>query len=280
MKKNCFLYVIAILLACACSSDQPKELVIPKNAVEFAGNAFSSFGIGADVKLYAVQNPDNNSQWTIQAVVPVRKVNSTPLEELSIDLVPLDDRGVRVRDGLVLQGEDLPNLLPVYNASENVERVILFSIPAKEKKYLASDKVSQLLEKTKKVRMDFNALSSPEPSPETEAAQPAIPEKEVVQPTEKPAAPVKPVVKAPEAPAKPEFPMTLDGLCRKYGIYGMLSQYENALSRRDRSGAKKIEDHLWSIEKRVRADKSIPERLRDGFVRYIEDKEDEIEDRY
>ena len=74
--------------------------------------------------------------------------------------------------------------------------------------------------------------------------------------------------------------MTLDGLCRKYGVYGLLARYENALKNKDKKGAKRIEDQLWSIEKKVKADRSIPESLRNRFKDYIEDKEDEIEDRY
>ena len=74
--------------------------------------------------------------------------------------------------------------------------------------------------------------------------------------------------------------MTLDGLCRKYGIYGMLSQYDRALRNGNKSRAKKIEDQLWAIERRVKADLSVPESLRGRFVSYIEDKEDDIEDRY
>ena len=252
MKKNLFLYVFAAVLACACSSDKSEECYIPKNTVEFAGNAFTSFSLGADVKLHTVQNPENSSQWTIQAVVPIRKEVSTPIEDLSINLVMLDDRGVRVRDGLVLQAEDLQNLLPVYNADANVERVIVFSIPDNEKKYLSAGEVSQLLENTKGVRMDFNVSA--------------------------PAGSVKTVTKS--EPAPKDYPMTLDGLCRKYGVYGLLSQYDRALMHGNRSGAKRIEDKLWAIEKRVKANYSIPERLRDSFVRYIENKEDEIEDRY
>lgn len=280
MKKNYFLYVVALLLTYACSSSQPEDCFIPKNAVEFAGNAFSSFSLGADVKLYTVQNPENSSQWTIQAVVPVRKVVSTPIDELSIDLVMLDDRGLRVRDGLVLQAEDMPNLLPVFNAGENMERAIVFSIPDEAKKYLSASDVSQLLNETKGVRMNFNVLTPPEPSPATEVETSVAPEPSPAKVAATPAAPEKKAVEAPKAPAKPEFPMTLDGLCRKHGVYGLLSQYEQALSNRNRSRAKQIEDHLWSIEKRVRADNSISERLRDSFVRYIEDKEDDIEDRY
>ena len=270
MKKIFSLLIVAAVLACACSSDKPEECYIPKNTVEFAGNAFSAFSLGADVKLHTVQNPENSSQWTIQAVVPVRKEVTTPIEDLSINLVMLDDRGVRVRDGFVLQGEDLPNLLPVYNAGVNVERIIVFSIPEADKKYLTFSEVSELLAKTKGVRMDFNVFSAPEPAPEA-------PTTVVI---ETPAGSVKAVAK-PETPAAPkEYPMTLDGLCRKYGVYGLLSQYEQALKNRNRSGAKRIEDQLWSIEKRVKANRAIPERLRDSFVRYIENKEDAIEDRY
>lgn len=270
-KKSFFLYLVAAVLACACSPKQPQESTIPKKDVELAGNAFSSFSLGGDVKLFTVQNPENNSQWTIQATVPVRKEISTPIKKLTIDLVMLDDRGVRVRDGLVLKGEDIANLLPVYNASENVERAIVFSISDKDKKFMSYKDVSQLMEKTKTLRMDFNAQMSQETSTTTTTETPAASNKTPTKTT---------TTKATNTSTVTEYPMTLDGLCRKYGIYGRLSQYESALRRGDKRGAKQIEDNMWAIEKRVKADPSIPERLRDNFVRYIEDKEDEIEDRY
>lgn len=273
MKKKTVLYIIAAALACACSSNQPEDCVLPKNTVELAGNAFSTFSLGGDVKLHAVQNPENGSQWTIQAVIPVRKEVSTPIDELSLEIVPLDDSSVRLRDGLVLQAEDLANLLPVYNASENVERVVVFSIPEKEKKYLSNSEVAQLLENTKKLRMNINAKLSPEPSAAKVVETPAVTVK--TEAKKETTAPVATKTSAPK-----EYPMTLDGLCRKHGVYGLLSQYEQALKNRNKRGAKKIEDQLWVIEKGIRADKSIPERLRSSFVRYVEGKEDEIEDRY
>lgn len=254
MKKYYFLYVFAAMLASACSSNEPMESIIPKSDVEVAGNAFSSFSLGGDAKLYTVQNSENSSQWTIQATIPVRKEISTSIDELSIDIVLLDEHGVRVRDGLAIQGEDLPNLLPVFNATENAERVIVFSIPDEAKKFLTYDEVSQLFEKTKKLRMNFNATLTPEPETTTASDD--------------------------KTTAPTEYPMTLDGLCRKHGIYGLLAQYDRALRNGNRSGAKRIEDQLWTIEKRIKANKSIPEWLRDSFVKYIEDKEDEIEDRY
>lgn len=260
MKKSLILSAVAAVLFCACSSDKPAECYIPKNTVEFAGNAFSSFSLGADVRLHTVQNPQNSAEWTLQAVVPVRKEISGSLSDLSISLVPLDDRSVRVRDGLVLEGEDLANLIPVYNAGEGVERTIVFSIADPDKKYMSASDANQLLESTKGVRMDFNV---------EEPVAPVVTE-------------VQPQVEEPKAaPAAPkEYPMTLDGQLRKYGVYGLLAQYDRYLRNDNKKAAKNIEDQLWSIEKRFKADKSIPSWLRDQFVEYIEDKEDEIEDRY
>ena len=74
--------------------------------------------------------------------------------------------------------------------------------------------------------------------------------------------------------------MTLQGLFSRYNVHGMLSQYEQALKRGDKKSAKQIEDRLWEIEKRVKANQSIPEQLRSSFVSYIEKTEDEIEERY
>ena len=265
MKKYLTILAAAAVLVCACSSDKPSESYIPKNTVEFAGNVFSAFSLGADVRLYTVQNPSNNSEWTLQAVVPVRKEINSALANLSISLVPLDERGVRVRDGLVLEGEDLPNLLPVFNSGVNVERMIVFSIPDAGQKYMSASDASQLLEGTKGVRMDFNVYDDVVP-----AGAPVVGQKEA------PAA--ETATAAPDAPK--EYPMTLDGQLRRFGAYGLLAQYDRYLRNDNKKAAKHIEDQLWSIEKRVKADRSIPEWLRDRFVEYIEDKEDEIEDRY
>ena len=37
---------------------------------------------------------------------------------------------------------------------------------------------------------------------------------------------------------------------------------------------------MWEIEKKVKADRSLPESLRKRFVEYIENREDQIEDKY
>jgi hypothetical protein len=282
MKKALIISAVAAVLACACTSDKPAEVYIPKNTVEFAGNIFSAFSLGADVKLYSVQNPDNSSEWSIQAVVPVRKEANGLLDNLTIDLVPLDDRGVRVRDGLVLHGEDLANLIPVFNAGVNVERTIVFSAADHERKYMSGSEAARLLENTKGVRMDFNipVTSFNDPNAAALTPAPAAPTQATMLTPQGAPAPAAPAA-APAAPKKPkEYPMTLDGLCRKHGVYGLLSRYETAIRNDNGKAAKNIEDQLWAIEKMIKNDGSIPKALREQFVDYIEDKEDEIEDRY
>lgn len=248
--KKLFVLFCFTALACACGSDKPAELYVPKNTVEFAGNAFTSFSLGADVKLYTSQNPDASKEWTVQAVIPVRKEVKGAIDGLSINLVPLDERGIRIRDGFVLEGEDLANLVPVYNSADNIERTIVFSVAQDGvKKYFTKKEAEKLLANTKGVRMDFNVTSA------------------------------KGAAAVAEQP-KQENPNTLDALCKKYGVYGLLSQYESALRNDNNRRAKQIEDQLWSIEKKVKNDGSIPSWLRDRFVEYVEDREDQIEDRY
>lgn len=277
MKKNIFLGVIAAVLTCACSPNLPMESTISKSDVDFAGNADSYFGLGGDVKMYTVQNPDNDSQWTIQAVVPVNKDADTPFEQLTIDIIPSDDEGDRVVDGLTLQSEELPEMLSSFNTTKHVERTILFSILEKEKKYMSPDEVAQLMDQTKKLRMVFIVKTADESSAQKSAPTPLAPAK---TPTASPVTPAKTVTNTPEKPAPPKESVTLDGLFRKYGIHGLLSQYEQALSNGNKKGAKQIEDRLWEIEKSVRSNNAIPEQIRSSFVSYIENKEDEIEDKY
>lgn len=256
MKRLILLLAAAILIA-SCANNEPKELYIPKSTVEFAGNAFSAFSLGSDVKLYTAQSPDQESQWTVQAVVPVRKETQTQLETLDIQIVPLDERNIRVREGLVLEGEDLSALVPVFNSGKSVERTVVFSVnPSYGKKYFTKKEAEALVAKTKGVRVDFNAV-------------------EAVPVTAKPAAAAALV----NEETGEVFPLTVDGLCRKYGVYGLLGQYERYLKAGDKKQAKKIEDKLWTIEKKVKADKSLSESLRSSFKDYVEDKEDEIESR-
>ena len=250
--KKLFILTCLALAVSACSSNDSKELYVPKNTVEFAGNAFTSFSLGADVKLYTSQNPDVSKEWTVQAVIPIRKEMKGKISDLSINLTPLDDRGIRIRDNFVLEGEDLYNLVPVYNSADNIERTVVFSVSQDGvKKYFSKKDAEKLLARTKGVRMDFNVGNG-----------------------------TAPVVESGSSSSTTEYPMTLDGLCKKYGVYGLLAQYDAALRNDQDRRAKSIEDQLWAIEKRVKNDYNVPAWLRDRFVEYIEDKEDEIEDRY
>ena len=133
--KRIFLLALAAVLFAACANNEPSELYVPKSTVEFAGNAFSSFSLGSDVKLYTTISPENASEWTVQAVVPVRKETEATLESLDIKMVPLDDRSIRVRSGFVLQGEDLQSLVPVFNAGKSVERTVVFSVAEGKKSF-------------------------------------------------------------------------------------------------------------------------------------------------
>ena len=60
----------------------------------------------------------------------------------------------------------------------------------------------------------------------------------------------------------------------------MKSQMYAFVGRKDKKGAQNIENDLWKIEKQVKADGTIPQEQRDGFVKYVENKLDEIKDKY
>ena len=250
--KKLLLLIAAGILAAACAQNVPEECYIPRDNAEFSGNAFSLFDLGSDIRLFLSQNPDNNAQWTVQAVVPVRKVSATVIRSLDITLTPLDERGIRVRDGFYLEGEDIPNLLPVYNSGEGTEKTIVFNIPEEAKPYYTRKEAVDLLSRIHGARMNFNVED-----PETSAEVAVEPE-----------------------PEKKDEPLTLNSLLTKHGVYGLLSRYDRLLKNKDKKAAKKVEDQLWEIEKQVGNDKTIPQWLRDRFKDYIEDKEDEIEARY
>ncbi len=258
--KRILILAAAAALALSCGGNKSTELYVPKNTVEFAGNAFSDFALGADVKLYATPNPDNKKQWLVQAVVPVRKETKSKIDGLDIRLTPLDDRGIRVRDGFVLEGEDLEHMVPVYNAGDGVERTIVFSVAeGGVKKYFSNKEANELLSQVKGIRMDFT-VSNPQPAAADKKQQAASTNS--------------------SSSSSGSEPLTLNSLCNQYGVYGLLSQYESALKNDNGKRAKQIEDQLWSIEKKVKNDYNVPEWLRKQFVEYIEDREDAIEDKW
>lgn len=249
--KKLFLILAAALLLASCGS-KPQDTLISKDKVEFGGNAFTSFALGSDVKFFLTPNAENASKFAIQASVPVRKEVSGTIPGLDIELIPTDDRGLKVRDGFVLKGEDIDNMLPVFNAGERVEKTVVFAVEENGKKDFTSKEAAELLKKITGVTMNFNIKDG-------EVTPTAVEEKKEEKPIDL---------------------NTVDGLCRKFGVYGLLGSYDYALRHGNKKQAKNIESRLWSIEKQVKGDKSIPEWLRDAFQDYIENREDQIEDKY
>ena len=239
------LIILAAALALQACSSTPKETFFDKSSVEFTGNAFSDFSLNDNVNVFLAQNPEDKSKWSIQATVPVKKVSEGTIDSLAIEIVPVDEKGIKVREDLCLQAQDLANIVPVFNSGDSTAKTLVF----RSDKEFSSKDAEAIMAKAKNLTMTFNKLQS----------QQAIAEE--------------------EAEKNKEIP-TLNSLCEEYGIYGMLAQYERHLKKGDKRAAKRVEDRMWEIEKKVKADRSLPESLRKRFVEYIENREDQIEDKY
>lgn len=255
MKKVLLLLAVLVLVAGCGTEKKPVEVQIPKQSVELTGNGFQIFRLGADLKLVAVQNPDKADEWMIRGSVPLMKVSEDLLAETAIDLNLLDENGMKVRDDFVLTAEDLVNLIPKYNAEKNVEKNIVFSAAEGARKYFSYKEAVGMLNAVKSVAMNVNVVQQ---QPEVAVEQVTA----VGKKTEK------------------KEPVSFKSLMSKYGVYGKLTQYDNALKGKDKKKAKKIEDELYAICKKVKADPSVPESVYKQFRQYIEDEEDRIEDKY
>lgn len=254
MKKVLLLLAVLVLVASCATEKKPLEVQIPKQNVELTGNGFQIFRLGADLKLVTVQNPDKADEWMIRGSVPLMKVSEDLLAETAIDVNLLDENGMKVRDGFVLTAEELVNLIPKFNAEKNVEKNIVFSAAEGSRKYFSYKEASGLLNAVKSVAMNVNVVQQ----------QPEVAVEQV----------------AAEKKAEKKEPVTFKSLMSKYGVYGKLTQYDNALKGKDKKKAKKIEDELYAICKKVKADPSVPESVYKQFRQYIEDEEDRIEDKY
>lgn len=254
--KRLFIFLAAAFALHACSS-APEDVLFDKSTVEFLGNAFSDFNLTDDVTVFLAQNPEDQSKWNIQATVPVKKVSEGNIDSLAIEIVPVDERGVKVREDLALQAQDLANIIPVLNSDSTGKTIVFKSVREFTRK-----EADAILNKAENLTMAFNKFQS---------QQTAVAEETAKTVTEQ---------KAEAAPAEKKEKPTLNSLCEQYGVYGMLSQYEKHLKNRDKKAAKKVEDRLWEIEKKVMADNSLPEALRKQFKNYVEDREDQIEDKY
>ena len=254
MKKVLLLLTVLVLVVSCATEKKPVEVQIPKQNVELTGNGFQIFRLGADLKLVTVQNPDKADEWMIRGSVPLMKVSEDLLAETAIDVNLLDENGMKLRDGFVLTAEDLVNLIPKYNAENNVEKNIVFSAAEGSRKYFTYKEAADLVNAVKSVAMNVNVVQQ----------QPEVAVEQV----------------AAEKKAEQKEPVTFKSLMSKYGIYGKLTQYDNALKNKDKKKAKRIEDELFTICKKVKADPSVPESVYKQFRQYIEDEEDRIEDKY
>ncbi len=245
------LMALALLSGCSMLGKKPVEKLVPKSDVELTGNGFQIFRLGSDLKLVMVQSPDNTADWMIRATVPLMNVSENPLGPIDINVNLLDESGMKVRDGFVLVAEDMIDLIPKYNAEKNVEKNIVFSASEDSRKYFTYKEAADMIARTKSIAMNVNQLK-------TEAE----------------------VIAEQKAEQKKKEPLTLNSLLEKHGVYGLLSQYDKLLRNKEKKKAKQVEDRLYAICKQVKADPNVPSNLADRFRDYIEDKEDEIEDKY
>lgn len=264
MKKYLFLLLSAMILV-ACGNKKPVETSIAKNNVDLTGNAFNSFRLGGEVRLLMAPHPEDASKWMIRATVPLQKADNITLEELSADINLLDENGTKVRDGFSLTAEDLASVVPVFNAARDTEKTIVFSAAEGMKKDFSYKEAATLIENVKKIGLTINNTK---------------PVNNRIKSTEQTEVVTDTSEDTEKTTTEEKKPLTLNSLLKDYGIYGMLAQYEKYWKKGDRRKAKEVEDRLYEIEKKVSKDSSIPQYLRDKFVQYIENKEDEIERRY
>lgn len=264
MRKYLFILLSAILLV-GCGGNKPVETIISKNDVDLNGNAFQSFRLGGDIHLLMASNTEDASKWMIRATAPIQKTDNTQIHEMTAEINLLDANGTKVREGFILSANDLGSILPVFNAASGTEKTISFSAGEGMKKDFSYKEAVELLNNVKKIALTLNTKKTVEKVAEettTVASSDASTEDNQTQTTEE------------------KKPSTLNELLKYYGIYGKLAVYEKHLRNGDKKKAKQVEDQLYSIEKKVKNDASLPKSLRERFVDYIEDKEDEIEDRY
>ncbi|MBQ9410607.1 MAG: hypothetical protein IJU21_03245 [Bacteroidales bacterium] len=245
MKKLLTAAISALaLFSCA---QKPQDIFIPKGTMEFAGNGFDTFSLGADVRVYMSPDQDNPKLWNIQAVVPVRKETEAIISALDMELVLHDDKGIRVRDSFSLMAEDMENLVPVFNSAPSVEKTVVFSVPEVDggKKRFPYKQAKAMIEATKGARLSINA-------------------EEIEVEEEKPE----------------DIPNTLPWLIKRTGVGGLLYQYGNAVKKKDLRKAGDIESKIYKIEKDVKNNDRYPESLRKRFIDYVENKIEDIDDKH
>ena len=132
-----------------------------------------------------------------------------------------------------------------------------------------------------------NTNKKPKGEPEAPAEQPAVeaPAQEAApSPAPAPLKEAQPVREEKKAEAQPEEAdvntLTVDGLCNQLGVYDLLDQYKQGVQNKDRKAVREAQTQLNALKRQVRTDQSLPQSLRDNFKTYVEDKEEEIKERF
>jgi hypothetical protein len=251
MKKIFFLLAGLLIIITSCTNTQAVETLLPAESIDVAGNAFQAFKLNGNVKLLATPTPNSSSKYTIKATAPLQ-ATTTVTGPVQLQLTLLDENGISIGNGLILEAEDMENILPVLNASREAEKTVVFSVVGDNKDY-SQKEANDLISKVKKIRMTVL--------------------------TEEPVAPVAPVDTTAIAEDENQ-PLTLDKLLKENNVYNLLGQYDYWLKKDEKKKARKVEDQLYDITKKIKKDETIPEWLRDKFEEYIENREDAIEDKY
>lgn len=127
-----------------------------------------------------------------------------------------------------------------------------------------------------------NPAEEPEVNPEAEPeAEPAVEQPKSVEQSK--AVPhTKAVEKKVETPITPlsQGTVTVDGLCQKFGVYSLVSEYDRSLKNEDKKAARTVERQLKEILTQVKNDEALPKELRKSFKDYVEAKQEEIRERY
>lgn len=132
-----------------------------------------------------------------------------------------------------------------------------------------------------------NTNKKPKGEPEAPAEQPAVeaPAQEAApSPAPAPVKEAQPVREEKKAEAQPEEAdvntLTVDALCNQYGVYDLLDQYKQHIQSKDKKAAKEVQTQLGALKKQIKNDQTLPQDLRDSFKTYVEDKEEEIKERF
>jgi len=132
-----------------------------------------------------------------------------------------------------------------------------------------------------------NTNKKPKAEPDGPAGEPAVeaPAQETA-PSQilTPVKEEKPAQEEQKAEAQPEEAdvntLTVDALCNQFGVYALLDQYKQNIQNKDKKAAKEVQTQLNALKKQIKNDQSLPQSLRDSFKTYVEDKEEEIKERF